>query len=883
MAALAAQDYPNLSILVIDADSAEEVKPRVARRRPGAFVRRLDEDPGFGAAANEVLEVVDGAAFYLLCHDDVALGARRRAPPRRGGLPLERRRRRAQARRLGRPPPAAPGGRGHGPRRLRRAARRAGRARPGAARRGARRLHGARGLHARAGRPVRRDRRLRRGDQRLPRRREPVLAGPHRRRSRDRRPRRRGPPPRGARAAPVGYDERRRLQARHRLRVGAQLLRRPRPRRGPCCRPSCSTSSRSLYALVAGRTASASATSSTPGRGTCAGSASCGSPASRSSAFRRVPDGEVRRHGRGSARLQPVPPRPDRRGRGPASRGWPAAGATPPACCGRAPPRASVTVWVGGGVRARWPAAATCSPAACRRSASWWPSACRRSTCSRAWASGWRTRRASGPRRRHPTAFGVDRRPRRRASSGRWGCCARSSPSGMIPLGAFVRLPAARARPGPGARRSPACSCTSPVPAALQRPGRRPLGRAGALRRRAAHGRACSPAPAASRRSARVGAGARRVPARSAGAAGCWPSGSSPRWSATILPGRRRHRRGRWPLALASVGVVALEPAGSRSDARRGARRGGRRRPAAPAVEPRLPRCPAPRCRRFTGVARAGPAVATCAALLRFEVGPLGGAPLGWCFLVAAALPLLIGRAERHAWAVRGWTLAVVSFGAGLGRPARHAARSRSRPSTCCSCPRPSGWPSPPPWAWPPSRSTCPATGSAGGRSRRAWRPRPSSLGIVPVLGAVLRRALVDAGRRPRPGARLHRRRERRRRRSACSGSATRPRCPLGGWALDDGLAYATTDDGTPDAREPVGGLRRRPPPGCWPTPSTWPARARPPASAGSSRRWACATSSCPSGWRPPRSPTPSSPCRRRSAPPWRRSSTSSRSTCPPG
>ena len=31
---------------------------------------------------------------------------------------------------------------------------------------------------------------------------------------------------------------------------------------------------------------------------------------------------------------------------------------------------------------------------------------------------------------------------------------------------------------------------------------------------------------------------------------------------------------------------------------------------------------------------------------------------------------------------------------------------------------------------------------------------------------------------------------------------------PLGGWALEDGLVYGTTDDGAPDAREPVGGLR---------------------------------------------------------------------------
>ncbi|MDQ2649457.1 MAG: glycosyltransferase family 2 protein [Actinomycetota bacterium] len=73
MRSLVDQDYPNLSILVIDAGSDDEVKPRVARTAPAAFVRRLEDNPGFGAAANELLEVVDGATFYVICHDDVAL------------------------------------------------------------------------------------------------------------------------------------------------------------------------------------------------------------------------------------------------------------------------------------------------------------------------------------------------------------------------------------------------------------------------------------------------------------------------------------------------------------------------------------------------------------------------------------------------------------------------------------------------------------------------------------------------------------------------------------------------------------------------------------------------------------------------------------------
>ncbi len=67
------QDYPNLSVLVVDAASAEDPVPRVAAVLPSAYVRRLDENRGFGAAANEVLSIVEGAAFYLFCHDDVLL------------------------------------------------------------------------------------------------------------------------------------------------------------------------------------------------------------------------------------------------------------------------------------------------------------------------------------------------------------------------------------------------------------------------------------------------------------------------------------------------------------------------------------------------------------------------------------------------------------------------------------------------------------------------------------------------------------------------------------------------------------------------------------------------------------------------------------------
>ncbi|MGH9246404.1 MAG: glycosyltransferase [Acidimicrobiales bacterium] len=73
LAGLATQDYPALSVLVIDAGSETDPAPRVAASLPKAHVKRLADNPGYGAAANAALRMVRGAAFYLLCHDDVAL------------------------------------------------------------------------------------------------------------------------------------------------------------------------------------------------------------------------------------------------------------------------------------------------------------------------------------------------------------------------------------------------------------------------------------------------------------------------------------------------------------------------------------------------------------------------------------------------------------------------------------------------------------------------------------------------------------------------------------------------------------------------------------------------------------------------------------------
>jgi len=69
------QDYPNVSVLVVDTASADpaDVRRRLAAVLPDAHLRRLETDPGFGAAADEVLTAVQGASFHLFCHDDVRL------------------------------------------------------------------------------------------------------------------------------------------------------------------------------------------------------------------------------------------------------------------------------------------------------------------------------------------------------------------------------------------------------------------------------------------------------------------------------------------------------------------------------------------------------------------------------------------------------------------------------------------------------------------------------------------------------------------------------------------------------------------------------------------------------------------------------------------
>ena len=70
---LGQQDYAELSTLVLVNRGPADIPARVAAVLPEAFVSVLAEDRGFGAAVNEALGKVEGAAFLLLCHDDVDL------------------------------------------------------------------------------------------------------------------------------------------------------------------------------------------------------------------------------------------------------------------------------------------------------------------------------------------------------------------------------------------------------------------------------------------------------------------------------------------------------------------------------------------------------------------------------------------------------------------------------------------------------------------------------------------------------------------------------------------------------------------------------------------------------------------------------------------
>ncbi len=60
------------------------------------------------------------------------------------------------------------------------------------------------------------------------------------------------------------------------------------------------------------------------------------------------------------------------------------------------------------------------------------------------------------------------------------------------------------------------------------------------------------------------------------------------------------------------------------------------------------------------GVPTPASGAASWESLLRFAVGPIGVSPLAWGFAVAALVPLLLARGDRFRWAGRCWSIALV-------------------------------------------------------------------------------------------------------------------------------------------------------------------------------------------------------------------------------
>ena len=72
---LATQDYARLDVLVIDTSGDPNLRRRVHAAIPSASILDATDTEGFSAAADAVLDADVDPAFLLFCHDDVALAA----------------------------------------------------------------------------------------------------------------------------------------------------------------------------------------------------------------------------------------------------------------------------------------------------------------------------------------------------------------------------------------------------------------------------------------------------------------------------------------------------------------------------------------------------------------------------------------------------------------------------------------------------------------------------------------------------------------------------------------------------------------------------------------------------------------------------------------
>jgi len=73
LASFANQDYPRLETLVVDAAGDPSLATRVQARLPRASVLDASDTNGFSGAANAILDTALDPLFLLICHDDVAL------------------------------------------------------------------------------------------------------------------------------------------------------------------------------------------------------------------------------------------------------------------------------------------------------------------------------------------------------------------------------------------------------------------------------------------------------------------------------------------------------------------------------------------------------------------------------------------------------------------------------------------------------------------------------------------------------------------------------------------------------------------------------------------------------------------------------------------
>lgn len=75
LASIAGQDYPRFGVTLLVTSDDEDLRETIATVLPDATIRDVDPAGGFGAAANAMLDGDGAPAFYLFCHDDVALAA----------------------------------------------------------------------------------------------------------------------------------------------------------------------------------------------------------------------------------------------------------------------------------------------------------------------------------------------------------------------------------------------------------------------------------------------------------------------------------------------------------------------------------------------------------------------------------------------------------------------------------------------------------------------------------------------------------------------------------------------------------------------------------------------------------------------------------------